>query len=82
MLNRRICAAVVLLLVVGQFFTVLHAAESGDETHSHDCVICVANPSEEELDTILPLLVDRLGVNSTAESQPTLFSPAPVVFTR
>ena len=82
MLNRCLRAHVILLLILGQCFAVLHAGESGDEDHSHDCAICVATPSEEEHDTILPSSVDCLGANSGAERQPTVVLPATVAFIR
>jgi len=79
MLNRYLRATAILLLILGQCFAVLHAAEFDSETHSHDCAICIAILSEEEHDSILPSSADKLGINSEARRQPTLVSPATVV---
>lgn len=82
MLNCGPRAAIVLLLILGQCYAVLHAAEFGSETHSHDGVVCIAILSEEEHAPILPSSVDSLGVSSGTELEPTLVSPAAVAFVR
>lgn len=82
MLNLRLCAATGVLLILAQCIAVVHAAELGDDDHSAHCAVCVAMPSEEEHDTILPSPVDSQGVNYGPEPQSTTLSPARAVLTR
>jgi len=66
MSKNKASIAVVLLLVIGQLHTALHAAEFGAELHHHDGAVCVFTLPDEEHDAVVPQQAQEPALNWVA----------------